>query len=85
MVSHIADGEAEVLRATREELKKGATVIKVMAGGGISSRYDPIHTTQYTLKELKAAVSAASDWGTYVMVHAYTDKSIRRSIEAESK
>ena len=43
-----------------------------MAGGGIASPYDPIDVTQYTEAELRAAVEAAEDWGTYVMVHAYT-------------
>ena len=82
---HVADGVPEVQRAVREELRKGAVHIKVMAGGGISSAYDPIHTTQYSLDELEAAVDAASDWGTYVLVHAYTDKAIARSIDAGVK
>ena len=81
----IADGMPEVLRAVREELRKGAVHIKLMAGGGIASQYDPIHTTQYSLTEMKAAVDAAADWGTYVMVHAYTDASVRRSIESGVK
>ena len=82
---HIADGVPEVQRAVREELRKGAVHIKVMAGGGISSAYDPIHTSQYSLAELQAAVEAAADWGTYVLVHAYTDKSVLRSIDAGVK
>lgn len=81
----LADGVPEVLRATREELRKGAVHIKMMAGGGISSQYDPIHTSQYLPDEMKAAVDAAADWGTYVMVHAYTDASVRRAIEAGAK
>jgi imidazolonepropionase-like amidohydrolase len=81
----ISDGVPEVLRATREELRKGAVHIKLMAGGGISSQYDPIHTNQYLPDEMKAAVDAAADWGTYVMVHAYTDASVRRAIQAGVK
>lgn len=81
----LADGVPEVLRATREELRKGSVHIKMMAGGGISSQYDPIHTNQYLPAEMKAAVHAAADWGTYVMVHAYTDASVRRAIEAGVK
>ncbi len=61
----IADGRDEVLTATRENLKNGATQIKVMAGGGAASAYDPLDVTQYTLDEMKAAVEAAEDWGTY--------------------
>lgn len=81
----IADGRAEVLTATRENLRFGASQIKVMAGGGTSSAYDPIDVTQYTFDEIKAAVDAAEDWGTYVMVHAYTPRAVQRAIEAGVK
>jgi imidazolonepropionase-like amidohydrolase len=81
----IADGRDEVLTATRENLRMGASQIKIMAGGGTSSAYDPIDVTQYTLDEMKAAVEAASDWNTYVAVHAYTPRAVRRAIEAGVK
>lgn len=78
----IADGRDEVLTAVRENLRFGASQIKLMAGGGTSSAYDPIDVTQYTFDEMRAAVEAAEDWGTYVTVHAYTPRAIRRAIEA---
>jgi imidazolonepropionase-like amidohydrolase len=78
----VADGRDEVLTATRENLRFGASQIKLMAGGGTSSDYDPLDVTQYTLDEMKAAVEAAEDWGTYVTVHAYHPRSVRRAIEA---
>lgn len=78
----LADGVPEVLRATREALRMGATQIKVMAGGGVSSSTDPLHTVQFFPEELEAAVKAAADWDTYVLVHVYNDESILRSIEA---
>jgi imidazolonepropionase-like amidohydrolase len=81
----IADGRSEVLTAVRENLRFGASQIKLMAGGGTSSAYDPIDVTQYTLDEMKAAVEAAEDWGTYVTVHAYTVRAVRRAIEAGVK
>ena len=81
-VEFLADGVPEVLRATREALRMGATQIKIMAGGGVSSPTDPLHTVQYLPEELEAAVKAAADWDTYVLVHAYNDESILRSIEA---
>jgi imidazolonepropionase-like amidohydrolase len=81
----IADGRDEVLTATRENLRLGASQIKVMAGGGAATAYDPLDVTQYTLDELKAAVEAADDWNTYVTVHAYTVKSVRRSLDAGVK
>lgn len=78
----IADGRDEVLAATRENLRQGASQIKLMAGGGTSSAYDPIDVTQYTLDEMRAAVEAAADWNTYVTVHAYTPRAVRRAVEA---
>lgn len=81
----IADGRDEVLTATRENLRMGASQIKLMAGGGTSSAYDPIDVTQYTLDEMKAAVEAADDWNTYVAVHAYTPRAVRRAIDAGVK
>ena len=78
----IADGRDEVLTAVRENLRFGASQIKLMAGGGTSSAYDPVDVTQYTFDEMRAAVEAAEDWGTYVTVHAYTPRAIRRAIEA---
>jgi len=56
-----------------------------MAGGGAASAYDPLYVAQYTLDEMKAAVEAADDWGTYVTVHAYTPKAVGRAIEAGVK
>ncbi len=81
----IADGRDEVLTATRENLRFGASQIKLMAGGGSSSDYDPIDVTQYLPEELSAAVAAAEDWGTYVTVHAYTPRAVRRAVDAGVK
>lgn len=81
----IADGSNEVLRRVREQLMLGASQIKLMAGGGVSSPYDPLDTTQYSEEELRAAVGAAEDWGTYVMVHVYNPKGIQRAVRAGVK
>lgn len=81
----IADGRDEVLTAVRENLRFGASQIKLMAGGGTSSEYDPLDVTQYTFDEMRAAVEAAEDWGTYVMVHAYHPRAVRRAVEAGVK
>ncbi len=81
----IADGVDQVLLRTRENLMRGATQIKLMAGGGVSSHYDPLDVSQYTLEELKAAVAAAENWGTYVTVHAYTPDAVKMAIEAGVK
>ncbi|HLO80859.1 MAG TPA: amidohydrolase family protein [Chitinophagaceae bacterium] len=81
----IADGADQVLLRTRELLRQGATQIKVMAGGGVSSSYDPLDVNQYTEEEIKAAVNAAGAWNTYVTVHAYTPTAIQAAIKAGVK
>jgi len=78
----IADGVDQVLRVSREQLMLGASHLKMMAGGGVSSSYDPLDVTQYTEAELRAGVEAAENWGTYVMVHAYTPRSIQQALRA---
>jgi imidazolonepropionase-like amidohydrolase len=78
----IADGEAEVLRGTREVLRRGASQVKLMAGGGVASHYDPVDVSQYTEREIRVAVDAAENWGTYVTVHAYTPRAVRAAIAA---
>lgn len=77
----LADGVDAHLTAVRENLKNGATQIKIQGGGGVNSEYDPIHTLQPSPPEIRAAVQAAGDWGTYVMAHAYTAEAIRRLVE----
>ncbi|PWK63921.1 amidohydrolase family protein [Aminobacter sp. AP02] len=84
-ISAIADGEAEVLRRVREQLMLGASQIKIMGGGGVASAYDPIDALQYTEAEMKAAVYAAADWGTYVCVHTYTSAGIQRALASGVK
>lgn len=81
----VADSPDAVRQRTREQLALGATQIKLMAGGGVASSYDPIDVTQYTVPEIRAAVEAADNWGTYVTVHAYTPKAVRQAIEAGVK
>ena len=84
-VAMIADGEAAVLRRVREQLMLGASQIKMLAGGGVASLYDPLDSTQFTERELRAGVEAASDWNTYMMTHVYTPKGIQRAIRAGVK
>lgn len=78
----LADGVPEVLRGVREQLMHGASQIKVMAGGGVASNYDPIDVTEYTFDEMRAAVETAENFGTYVMVHAYTPRAVRQALKA---
>jgi imidazolonepropionase-like amidohydrolase len=80
-LARIADGVTEVRRAARDELRKGADQIKIMASGGVASPTDPIDNTQYSLEEVTAIVEEAQAWNTYVMAHAYTPKAIIRSVQ----
>lgn len=79
--SRVVDGVAEVRRAARDELRKGATQIKIMASGGVASPSDPPWVLQFSEEEIRAAVWEARSWRTYVMAHAYTPEAIRRCIE----
>ncbi len=80
--TRVADGVPQVLAAVREQLRQGATQIKLTLGGGAASMYDPLYTLQYTPDEIAAAVQAAADYGTYVASHVYTPAGIRRAVEA---
>ena len=84
MVS-LADGVPEMLKRVRENLRMGASQIKLATGGGVSSAYDPLDVAEFTVEEIKAAVDAAADFNTYVVVHVMTDRAIRKSIEAGVK
>ncbi|MEZ5739675.1 MAG: amidohydrolase family protein [Burkholderiaceae bacterium] len=79
-LGRIADGIDECRRAARDELRKGAHQIKIMAGGGVASPSDPIQNTQYSIGEITAIVEEATAWHTYVMAHAYTPASIQRVV-----
>lgn len=80
--SHVVDGVASVRRAAREELRRGATQVKIMASGGVASPTDPIANLQYSPDEMRAAVEEAEGWGTYAMAHAYTPGAITRAVRA---
>jgi len=80
--SMIADSPDEVRVRVREQLMQGASQIKLTAGGGVASPNSPLDASTFTEAELRAAVEAAENWGTYVTVHAYTSASIQRAIAA---
>jgi imidazolonepropionase-like amidohydrolase len=82
MFGHIVDGPDQARRAARHNLRAGATQIKIMAGGGVASEFDPLHMVQFSLEEMQAIVGVAEDYGTYVMAHAYHDRSVNRAIDA---
>jgi imidazolonepropionase-like amidohydrolase len=83
--SMIADSPDEVRVRAREQLMQGATQVKLTAGGGVASPFSPLDVSTFTEAELRAAVEAAENWGTYVVTHAYTPVAIQRSIAAGVK
>jgi imidazolonepropionase-like amidohydrolase len=80
-LGRVCDGVTEVRRAARDEIRKGADHIKIMASGGVASPSDPVDFTQFSLEEITAAVEEAEAANTYVMAHAYTGRAIRRAVE----
>jgi len=83
--SMVADSPDEVRVRVREQLMQGASQIKLTAGGGVASPHSPLDASTFTEPELRAAVEAAENWGTYVTVHAYTPTAIKRAIAAGVK
>jgi imidazolonepropionase-like amidohydrolase len=81
----IADSPDEVRMRVREQLMQGASQIKLTAGGGVASPFSPIDVVTFTEPELRAAVEAAQNWGTYVTVHAFTPEAIQQAIAAGVK
>ncbi|MGH7275678.1 MAG: amidohydrolase family protein, partial [Candidatus Rokuibacteriota bacterium] len=82
MIGSIADGEAEVRKAAREQLRRDVDQIKIMASGGAMSPSDELDTTQFTVGEMRAAVEEAQAVGKYVLSHAYSDLAVRNAIAA---
>ena len=79
-LGRICDGVTEVRRAVRDEVRKGATQIKLMVSGGIASPTDRINSTQFALDEIRAAVEEAEAANIYCMGHAYTARAIERAL-----
>ncbi len=78
----VVDGVDEVRRAAREQLRRGATQIKLMASGGVISPTDPLDSLQLSVAEISVAVEVARSWGTYVMAHCHTTPSVEMALDA---
>jgi imidazolonepropionase-like amidohydrolase len=81
----VADSPDEVRLRVREQLMQGASQVKLTAGGGVSSPFSPLDVSTFTEAELRAAVEAAENWGTYVVAHAFTSAAVQRAIAAGVK
>lgn len=80
-ISRIVDGRDEVLAAGRPNFALGAHYLKLMVSGGVTSIKDPIYGSQFSDDELRAGVETAEDWGSYVAIHVFQDKDIRRALD----
>ncbi len=83
--THVVDGRAAWLRAARWNMRNGADFIKIMAGGGVASVFDPIELNSPTLDEMRAAVEVAEEYGSYTAIHGYTDAAYNKSMDAGVK
>ncbi len=81
MMAMVSDGAPEIRRRTREILKFGASQIKITTGGGVSSQFDPLDVSEYSVDEIRAVVEEAANFNTYVLAHIMTDRGVRSSIE----
>jgi imidazolonepropionase-like amidohydrolase len=77
-----ADGPDAVRHATREEMKAGATCIKLMASGGVYGHAEEPGSPQLTVEEMRAAVEEAHKGGRKVAAHAYSVAAIQNALEA---
>ncbi|HEX8827209.1 MAG TPA: amidohydrolase family protein [Xanthobacteraceae bacterium] len=78
----IADGTDLVMLRVREQLLQGASHIKVVGSGGVSSPRSPLDAMTYTEPEIRAAVDVCRDWNTSVTVHAYMPQAVQRAMAA---
>jgi len=76
-----ADGVDAIKTAARQNFMQGNTQIKIMSSGGVASQFDPWQLDAYSSEEIAAAVEIANNYGSYVMAHAYSKKSILRCLE----
>jgi len=83
--TYVVDGVPEISQAVRANFRRGANFIKVFGGGGVASDWDPLELVGYRPEELQAIVDITNDYGGYVAVHAYTDASYNRALDAGVK
>jgi len=79
-LGRVVDGVPAVRAACRDEVRKGATHLKLMVSGGVASPTDPITNTQFAAEEIRAAVEEAEAADVYVTAHAYTGRAVTRAV-----
>jgi imidazolonepropionase-like amidohydrolase len=78
----VADGIDAIRKLVRTNVKYGADVIKVLAGGGVLSEEENVGGPQFSQQELDALVEEAAMWGRKVAAHAHGAEPIKRAIKA---
>jgi imidazolonepropionase-like amidohydrolase len=76
----VVDGVDAIVREVREQLRTGASFIKILASGGVSSPGPNLHACQYSDAEIQAVVEEAERHVVYVTAHAHSDAAVRRCI-----
>ena len=76
----VCDGEEEVRKVVREQMRQGCDQVKIMASGGVASPNDPLDSLQFSIEEIEAAVEEAEAFGRYVCAHAYSAEAITRAV-----
>ncbi|WP_309248109.1 metal-dependent hydrolase family protein [Rothia santali] len=79
-IGRVVDGVDGVRAAVRDEVRKGADHIKIMASGGAASPTDRVDSTQFSEEEIRAAVEEATAANRYVTAHAYTARAVNRCL-----
>ncbi|UYV36252.1 amidohydrolase family protein [Rhodobacteraceae bacterium D3-12] len=77
----VVDGEDQVRKVVREQMRQGADQVKIMVSGGVASPYDPLDSLQFSIPEIEAAVEEAENFGRYVLAHAYSAEAIYRAVK----
>jgi imidazolonepropionase-like amidohydrolase len=78
----VADGVEAVRRQVREDVKRGADVIKFMASAGVLSAEESVGAPQYSQEEMNAIVDESHRWGRKVAAHAHGAEAIKMAIKA---
>jgi imidazolonepropionase-like amidohydrolase len=76
----LVDGEDEMRRAVREQMRQGCDHVKIMVSGGVASPFDPLDSLQFSIGEIRTAVEEAAAFGRYVCAHAYAAEAIERAV-----
>ena len=78
----IVDSVGDLKMRVREQLLQGASQVKIVGGGGVSSPRSPLDMSTFSEEDLRVAVGVVRDWNTYVTVHAYASNTVQRAIAA---